>query len=159
MEKKLCSRCRYEKGEDSFVYGLKNCDKCTDQKRDYNKRTVDKRKEYRKQYLEANREEINQKRREKTANNGYLYCHVCERRVNPEIWDFHLVGGCHQDNILKHLKADYERLVEEAPTQEFKDKYFQEGQERIQELKMTMPLYNPALRRKKVDQADGDKLD
>ena len=99
------------------------------------------------------------KKRERTANNGYLYCHVCERRVNPEIWDFHLVGGCHQDNMLKHLKADYQRLVEEAPTQEFKDKYFQEGQERIQELKMTMPLYNPALRRNKVVQVDGDELD
>ena len=76
-----------------------------------------------------------------------------------KIKDVNLLGGCHQDNILKHLKADYERLVEEAPTQDFKGKYFQEGQERIEELKMTMSLYNPALRRKKVDQVDGGELD
>ena len=64
----------------------------------------------------------------------FLYCHTCERRVNPEIWDFHLVGGCHKENMMKQLLKDYKRLIEEAPP-EFKETYLEEGQAKINDIK------------------------
>ena len=54
----MCTRCRNEKGMEEFVYGLKSCDACVDQKRDYRKRTVEKNKEYNKSYREANKEKV-----------------------------------------------------------------------------------------------------
>ena len=39
-----------------------------------------------------------------------------ERRVNPEIWDFHWVGGCHKESTRKQNKKEYDKLVEEAST-------------------------------------------
>ena len=63
-----------------------------------------------------------------------LYCHICERRVNPEIWDFHLGGGCHKENMMKQLLKNYKRLIEEAPP-EFKEKYLEEGPAKINDIK------------------------
>lgn len=72
----------------------------------------------RKQYLEASSEEINWKRRKKQQLQIMDLDTVMfsERRVNPEIWDFHWVGGCHKESTRKQNKKEYDKLVEEAST-------------------------------------------
>ena len=139
MSKQKCSRCRDEKEIELFSLGFKSCDKCIAQAREYRKNNPEKIREANRKSREKNRDEINKKRREKNANNGYLYCHICERRVNPEIWDFHLVGACHKENMMKQMMKDYRRLIEEAPP-EFKEKYREEGQVKINDIKKTLPI-------------------
>ena len=75
---------------------------------------------------------------------------VCNKRRDPTLWDDHFEKQEHKEGLIKQLESDYKRLVEEAPTPEFKQKYCQEGQDKIWEIKKTMFWHNPELRRQSL---------
>ena len=123
MEKKSCIRCKKEKTIDEFDEGRKSCNKCLEHRRAYYKNVTTK---------------------------DYIYCMVCDKRRDPMLWDDHFERQEHKEGLIKQLENDYKRLVEEAPTSEFKQKYYQEGQDKIWEIKKTMFWHNPELRRQSL---------
>ena len=67
-------------------------------------------REHSSRYREKNKDEINRKRREKTAQNGTPNCRGCGLRVLPEKVEAHLAGKTHQHTRESRLRTREARI-------------------------------------------------
>ena len=91
-ENKLaCAKCKKSLDIELFD-GFKHCRVCRE-----------KRRVYRKQFYEIHKDEINRKKREKTAQNGAFIC-KCGQRIKPENYERHKEGRAHISQINEFIR-------------------------------------------------------
>ena len=103
---KRCSRCKKEKGIDEFNQGRRVCSCCSQACKKYQQENPEKARDNCKKYYDKNREEILEKKKEKT------WCDLCE---------MHIV----KDQLQRHNKTMRHRhylKLEEGDTEEQKAK-------------------------------------
>ena len=93
-EFQVCSGCKLVKHVGNFD-GFKTCSWC---------------REHSRRYREKNKDEVNRKKREKTAQNGAFNCRGCGLRVLPEKYEAHLAGKTHQHTRESRLRTRETRI-------------------------------------------------
>ena len=89
--KQACVKCKKSLDMELFD-GFKHCRVCRE-----------KRRVGRKQFYEIHKDEINRKKREKTAQNGAFVC-KCGQRIKPENYENHKEGRAHTSQINEFIR-------------------------------------------------------